>query len=123
MMNRGERIGKEGEKIACEYLQEHGYALIERNWRCPFGEIDIIARDGDTLAFVEVKRRSASGYGGADGALTLHKRRRIIAAARMYLSEVESDLPVRFDLVAIEKGRLTLLKSAFELEDRCTPAL
>ena len=122
-MNRRERIGKEGERAACEYLHKEGYSLIERNWRCPFGEIDIIARDGDTLAFVEVKRRSRSGYGGAEGALTLHKQRRIVAAARMYLSQVESDLPVRFDLVAIEKGRLSLFKSAFELENRCTPTL
>lgn len=122
-MNRRERIGKEGERLAAEYLQRNGYALIERNWRCPFGEIDIIARDGDTLAFVEVKRRSESGYGGASGALTLYKQRRIVAAARMYLSQIESDLPVRFDLVAIEKGKLTLLKDAFQLEDRCTPAL
>ena len=122
-MNRSERIGREGERLACEYLQKRGYALIERNWRCPFGEIDIIARDGDTLAFVEVKRRSESGYGGANGALTLHKQRRIVATSRMYLSQVESDLPVRFDLVTIEKGRLTLLKNAFQLEDQCTPAL
>ena len=122
-MNRREWIGKEGERIACEYLRAHGYALIERNWRCPFGEIDIIARDGDTLVFVEVKRRSRSGYGGAEGALTIHKQRRIVAAARMYISQSQSDLPVRFDLVAIEEGRMTLLKGAFELEDRCTPSL
>ena len=123
MMNRRERIGKEGERVACKYLQEHGYALIERNWRCPFGEIDIIARDGGTLAFVEVKRRSRSGYGGAEGALTIHKQRRIVTAARMYLSQTQSDLPVRFDLVAIEGGRITLLKDAFQLEERCTPTL
>jgi len=123
MMNRRERIGKEGERIACEYLRQHGYALIERNWRCRFGEIDIIARDGDTLVFVEVKRRSGSGYGGAEGALTLRKQRRIVTATRMYLSQTRSDLPVRFDLVAIEGERITLLKNAFQLEERCTPAL
>ena len=123
MMNRRERIGKEGERVACLYLRQHGYALIERNWRCRFGEIDIIARDGGTLAFVEVKRRSGSGYGGAEGALTLRKQRRIVTAARMYLPQTQSDLPVRFDLVAMEEGRMTLLKNAFQLEERCTPAL
>ena len=123
MTNRSERIGKEGEQVACEYLRGHGYALIARNWRCRFGEIDIIARDGDTLAFVEVKRRSGSEYGGAEGALTLRKQRRIVAAAGMYLAQCESDLPVRFDLVAIEEGKLSLLKNAFQLEDRCTPTL
>ena len=89
----------------------------------PFGEIDIVARDGDSLVFIEVKRRSGVGYGGAEGALTPRKRRKIAAAARMYLAQYGSDLPVRFDLVAIERGRISLFKDAFRLEDRCTPSL
>ena len=123
MMNRNDLIGKQGEEAAREYLRQRGYSIVERNWRCPFGEIDIVARDGDTLVFVEVKRRSSSGYGGAEGALTQHKQRRIVAAARMYLARSGSDLPVRFDLVAIDRGRINLFKDAFRLEDRCTPSL
>jgi len=121
-MNRGEQLGQAGEDIACQYLREQGYLIIDRNWRCRFGEIDIIARDGIDLAFVEVKNRSRAGYGGPIGALTRQKKDRIITAARMYLSQTESDLPVRFDLVAIQGQDITLLKAAFELEDRCTPA-
>lgn len=121
-MNRGEHLGQVGEDIACDYLREQGYLIIDRNWRCRFGEIDIIARDGPDLAFVEVKNRSRPGYGGPIGALTRQKKDRIITAARMYLSQTESDLPVRFDLVAIQGHAITLLRGAFELEDRCTPA-
>jgi putative endonuclease len=122
-MKKSDGIGKKGEQAACRYLKKHGYALIERNWTCCFGEIDVIARDGDTLAFIEVKARTRSDYGGAEGALTLHKQRRIVAASRMYLSKVQTDLPVRFDLVTIQNGKVKLLKNAFQLEDRCTPTL
>ncbi len=121
-MNTRERLGRAGEEIACEYLREQGYSIIERNWRCRFGEIDIVARDGDEIAFVEVKSRSRPGYGGPVEALTRRKRERIITAARMYLSQTESDLAVRFDLVAIQGEDVSLFKGAFQLEDRCTPA-
>ncbi len=122
-MKKSDVIGEKGEQAACRFLRKHGYRLIERNWVCSFGEIDIIARDGDTLVFVEVKARTRSDYGGAEEALTVHKQRRIVAASRMYLSGIETDIPVRYDLVTIQSGKIKLLKNAFLLEDRCTPTL
>ncbi len=122
-MKKSDGIGEKGEQAACRYLRKHGYDLIERNWACSFGEIDIIARDGDTLVFVEVKARTRSSYGGAEAALTLHKQRRIVAASRMYLLGIETDIPIRFDLITVQSGKIKLLKNAFQLEDRCTPTL
>jgi putative endonuclease len=122
-MKKRDGIGEKGEQAARQYLREQGYQLIQHNWACPFGEIDIIARDGDTLVFVEVKVRTRSDYGGPEGALTVHKQRKIVAASRMYLAGIDTDIPVRYDLVTIQRGKIKLMKNAFLLEDRCTPTL
>jgi len=113
--------GQYGEERACAYLRRQGYAIIERNWRSRFGEVDIIARDGETLVFVEVKSRTGAGFGGPEAALTPQKRRRIVATARAYLSEVRPELAVRFDLVALRPGRITLYRDAFQVEEQCSP--
>jgi len=115
-MERDERagLGPHGEEVAGRYLRERGYRIIARNWRCRFGEIDLIARDGDTLVFVEVKTRTQLGFGGPEGAVTPRKQARLIAAARAYLSSVETELPVRFDVVAVTPGRVALYKNAFQ---------
>ena len=118
-MNNEVISGQRGEEIACAYLRSRGYAIIERNWRSRFGEVDIIAREGGALVFVEVKSRASAGFGGPEAALTLRKRRRIVATARAYLNEVRSDLAVRFDLVALCGGRITLYRDAFQAEGRC----
>ncbi len=120
-MNRKDRVGKRGEDIACRYLRGKGYKIIARNWRSLFGEIDIIARDGESLVFVEVKTRTGSGFGGPAAALTPRKRRRIITSARAYLSGVESDIVVRFDLVAVEGDEITLYQDAFQVGGACSP--
>jgi putative endonuclease len=118
--DKGRRLGQEGEDRACQYLRQQGYEIIARNWRSRFGEIDIIARNEGSLVFVEVKTRSKAGFGGPEAALGLHKRKRIIAAAKAYLGMVESDLPVRFDLVAIQGEGVTLYKGAFCEEEPCS---
>jgi putative endonuclease len=110
-------LGNEGEDRACAHLRANGYEIIARNWRSRFGEIDIIARDADTLAFIEVKARSRSGFGGPEAALDRHKRARIVAAARAFLAAHPSDLPVRFDLVALASERLRLYKGAFRVDE------
>ncbi|MBN1858936.1 YraN family protein [Candidatus Bipolaricaulota bacterium] len=115
-----ENMGREGEDAACEVLRQRGYRVIARNWSCRFGEIDIIARQGDVLAFVEVKVRSRADFGGASAAVTPRKQARIIAAARCFFSQTQSDLPARFDVVAIDCGKVRLIQAAFE-EDRCLP--
>jgi len=120
MMKKGHRAGQWGEEIACEYLRNKGYEIVERNWHSRFGEVDIIAREGDTLVFVEVKVRAGSGFGGPEAALTTRKRERITATARAYLSEVDADLPVRFDFVALIGEKVKLYRNAFQVEEPCS---
>jgi len=122
MNDKGQQLGREGENRACQYLRQQGYGIIARNWRSRFGEIDIIARDEGSLVFVEVKARSKAGFGGPEAALDVHKRKRVIAAAKAYLSVVESDLPVRFDFVALQGEKVTLYKGAFCEEEPCLHA-
>jgi putative endonuclease len=102
------------------YLRGLGYRIIERNWRSPFGELDIIARDGDSLVIVEVKARTGSTFGGPEGALSAAKRERIVTATRAYLAASDAQLPLRFDLVAVEGDRVTLYRDAFRLEEGCS---
>jgi putative endonuclease len=108
--------GGQAEIAACEFLRARGYVVVERNWHCPFGEVDLVARDGETLVFVEVKARRDSSFGGAEGALTEIKKERIIATARMYLRGVSTELPVRFDVVTITAGEVSLYQDAFQVE-------
>jgi len=106
--------------LACAHLRANGYEIVSRNWRTRFGEIDVIARDGETLSFVEVKTRSRGGFGGPEAALHPHKRARLVAAARAFLAGHPSDLPVRFDLVTVVNGRLRLYKAAFRADEACS---
>lgn len=99
---RGAR-GERAERIACAYLSSQGYELIERNARFPVGEIDIVAKDGSALCFVEVRSASSTAWGGAAASITRPKQRRIIRAARWYLASCRlPHLDVRFDVVAID---------------------
>ena len=113
-------LGQQAEDLACRFLRQRGYQIVERNWRSPFGELDIVARDGGTLAIIEVKARSAKTFGGAEAALTPHKRKRIVTASRAYLARTEADLPVRFDLVAVQGEEIVLYQDAFRLEGECS---
>lgn len=114
------RIGKLGEQMAAAYLEEAGYRILEQNYRCRFGEIDIIAKDGDTIAFVEVKSRRSENYGLPQHAVGPEKQRRISKISLYYLQTHHfygSD--ARFDVVAIslrsENCHIELIKDAFEL--------
>jgi len=96
-------LGISGENLACAELQRRGYAILERRYRTRLGEIDIIARDGATLVFVEVKARLTDDFGGAAAAVTAWKQRRIARMAMDYLSRrTPGDCPCRFDVVAID---------------------
>ncbi len=114
-MNKHE-IGCRYEERAARYLEEQGYQIAERNYRCRLGEIDLIARDGAYLVFVEVKYRAdeRSGYGleSVDG----KKQRRIIRAASWYLYErhIRDGQPCRFDVVSFLGEEITLLRDAFQ---------
>jgi putative endonuclease len=120
-MDRGV-IGAEAEDAACHVLRQRGYRIVARNWRMRLGEIDIIARDGDVLVFVEVKARSGSGFGGAEGAVGAAKRRRIIAAAAAFLAAHGCELASRFDVVALEGRDVRVVQDAFRVDDVWPPS-
>ena len=95
-------IGRRGEAAAARYLEHFGYEILERNWECPAGEADIIARDFDTLVFVEVKTRTGIDKGFPSEAVDVQKRSRYEKIAMWYLRDYEFvDIPVRFDVVAL----------------------
>src|SRR5881394_538015 len=94
-------IGARAEDLCAELLRAAGLRLLERNWRCRHGEIDLIAEEDGTLVFAEVRKRSGSGFGGAAESVTDAKRARIVAAARLYLSR-RAESPCRFDVFLVE---------------------
>jgi putative endonuclease len=112
-------VGKAGEEAAVQYLCQQGYQILERNYRCRFGEIDLIARDGQTLAFIEVKTRRSQRFGPPAAAVTIEKQRHLIKASQVYLSQKrKADELCRFDVVTIEVDsqapRIELIKDAFQ---------
>src|SRR5580693_1745621 len=91
-------LGKTGEDLACRELERRGYAIVARRYRRRAGELDIVARDGSTLVFVEVKARSGRAFGAGAEAVTLLKRRRIARVAMEYMTRNHlADCPCRFD--------------------------
>jgi putative endonuclease len=119
-MDRSE-IARRGEDAAAAFLQRLGMQIETRNWRSPAGEIDIVARDGDELVFVEVKTRKSERAGTAEEAVSVAKQRRIVRLARAYLASVGGtpDTGVRFDVVAIrviaeDRALLRHYRGAFE---------
>lgn len=106
--------GSDAEQTAADYLVARGLRLVERNWRCKGGEIDLVMWDGATLVFVEVRARSRADFGGAAASITAGKRARVILAARHYLASKGVDAPCRFDAVLVQNGKLEWLRGAFE---------
>ena len=111
-------LGKTGEDLACAELAQRGYEILERRYRTRYGEIDIIARSGPSLVFVEVKTRGGRAFGGAAEGVTWQKRRRLVRLATEYVVQRRyDDCPCRFDVVAIhlEGGRpvLEVFQNAF----------
>ena len=108
--------GGRGEDDAAQFLARHGLALVERNYRTRLGEIDLIAREGETLVFIEVRLRNDSSFGGALASITPRKRSRIVVAARQYLMRFARVPPCRFDVVCIEHGEPTWIRGAFDTQ-------
>jgi putative endonuclease len=94
--------GSAAEDLAARYLERQGLAIVDRNWRCRAGEIDLVARDGATLVFVEVRLRTSAAFGGAAASVDVHKQRRILQAARLYLAG-RADTPCRCDVVVLDR--------------------
>jgi putative endonuclease len=109
--------GDAAEAQALAYLQAQGLTLVQRNWRTPGrggGEIDLIMRDGATLVFIEVRRRTGRAFGGAAASVTAAKRRRIVFAAQHYLLRLAQAPACRFDVVSLEGGAIQWLRAAFD---------
>jgi putative endonuclease len=116
-------IGDEAEALALAHLQRAGLVLVERNYRVARGpharggEVDLILRERDgTLVFVEVRSRAVASHGGAAASIGAAKQRRIVLAAHHYLMRWASPPPCRFDVVAIDAGRVEWLRGAFEAQ-------
>ena len=113
-------LGKLGENLACTALTQRGYAIISTRYRTKVGEIDIVARDGDTLVFVEVKARAGDEFGGAAAAVTAWKQRKVALMAMDYLARHRlDDQPCRFDVVTVDIAdgqppRIEVYRNAFD---------
>jgi putative endonuclease len=117
-MSQKQFIGKYGEELASQYLQDRGYLILERNWRCNLGEIDIVAKDKNRIVFVEVKTRSGIGYGHPFEAITANKVSRMRKLAAQWCSQHQQmGAKVRLDAIAIliHSGRVAVehLKQVF----------
>lgn len=110
------RIGAQAEQQIRKYLSEQGYTILEMNYRCRQGEVDIIARHGKYYVFIEVKYRSSAQYGAPEEAVGTSKQRRISRAALYYLysHQLPESTPVRFDVAAIAGHEIRYIPNAFE---------
>jgi putative endonuclease len=99
-------LGRRGESLAAQVLQERGYIIVERNWRCQAGEVDLVTKQQDVWIFVEVRTRRSMAFGTPEESITPRKRARLIDVAATYLAEHGlTDVDWRIDVVAIEMGR------------------
>lgn len=117
-MNQKQSLGKYGENCAAEYLQDRGYVILERNWRCRLGEIDLVAKDRGKLVFVEVKTRNGGGYGHPFEAITpakISRMRKLVAewCAATKTTSVEVRLDAISVLVRDGKVAIEHLKHVF----------
>ncbi|MBI4687390.1 MAG: YraN family protein [Nitrospirae bacterium] len=112
------RLGREGEELAIKFLKKNGYKIIEQNYKTPLGEIDIIAKDGETLTFIEVKARESLQFGQPFEAVNYTKRKKITKVALSYIKKLKEVPPCRFDVMSVyfKEGRpeVELIRDAFE---------
>lgn len=115
MINK-RQIGTAHEVHVAEYLKQHGWQILAQNFRCKFGEIDLIAKEGSTICFLEVKYRHANQYGDPAEAVDHRKKQRISNAASYYLysNRFPSDTPCRFDIAAVTPSGIRLIRNAFD---------
>ena len=104
------------EQLAAQYLQQHGLKLLQANYRCRFGEIDLILQDGDTHVFAEVRLRSGSAFGGAAASIDARKQAKLVRTAQHYLSGFQRIPPCRFDAILLQStdiNQIEWIKNAF----------
>ena len=120
MLNRRQKFGEKGEALAVRHLKNAGYKIIETNYRTQLGEIDIIAKEKDTIVFVEVKSRRSVHFGNPKQAVTFQKQKKISMVALYYLKITDqSNAKARFDVVTVisnrDRPQVEIIKNAFEL--------
>jgi putative endonuclease len=110
---KNRKLGFFGERRAAKYLKKQGYEILERNYKCPFGEVDIIAKKGDVVAFVEVKTRSSDYFGTPGEAVNGVRRKRYANSAKFYFSGRDINCTVRFDVLEILQKQINYIENAF----------
>jgi putative endonuclease len=113
-----QRLGVQGETLACDQLESLGYTIVQRRFRTRFGEIDVVADDHGTLVFVEVKTKTDSSFSDPVESVTKQKQRRLVSMAEQYVAYHHSDhLPCRFDVVTVDisvtPSRIVVYRDAF----------
>lgn len=110
------QTGEDAEKLALRYLQQQGLQWISSNYRCRYGELDLIMKDAASLVIVEVRFRKSQQFGGALASVTRNKQAKIIAATQYFLSTQKfNQLPIRFDVIAVTgDNELNWIKNAFQ---------
>jgi len=101
-----QKIGRIGEELALKYYAEHGYGVIDKNWRRKFAEIDLIVGNGQEIIFVEVKTRRSKNYGWGELAVGFRKKQKIKHAIDLFLleNEIYKEMNIRFDVLVVELG-------------------
>ena len=120
MSRSNKEKGKKGEELAKRFLEKKGLKIAHRNWSCGFGEIDIVAYDGNTLVFIEVKSSAGSTFGKPVEWVNVRKRKHIVKSAKQYLFDNSiEDINIRFDVVAIDllTNKIQHIPDAFICEE------
>lgn len=121
-MSNSISVGKQAELQACQFLQTSGLFLLEQNFKCPMGEIDLIMQDKDEIVFIEVRLRSNLNYGDAVESVSQHKQKKILKTANLYLQKnnLFDKVNCRFDIIGIHPNlkidKIEWIKNAFELD-------
>ena len=110
---KNKRLGRAGENKACSYLRKSGYKILKRNYKNPFGEVDVIAEKDGIVAFIEVKTRLTDSFGSPSEAVNKTRRTKYINAANYFFSGKDIDCIVRFDIIEIYKGEINHIENAF----------
>ena len=107
------RLGFFGEGRAVKFLKRNGYKILKRNYKCPFGEIDVIAQKDDVVCFVEVKTRSSDYFGAPNEAVNATRKSRYKNSARFYFNDTGVDFVVRFDIIEVTREGINHIENAF----------
>lgn len=106
-------VGREGEDLAIKYLLNKGFKIVERNFRTPLGEIDIIAKDKAYTVIVEVRRKLSDRFGEPELSVSRRKQQRLRRLAEYYIMKLGKEVPIRFDVIAIEGEKIRHIENAF----------